>query len=29
LKVFWIWYAPGGKTDVLDVSSKLIEPMPK
>jgi len=29
LKVFWIWYAPGGKTDVLEVSSKLIEPMPK
>jgi len=29
LKVFWIWYAPGGKEEVLEISSRLIEPMPE
>jgi mannose-6-phosphate isomerase-like protein (cupin superfamily) len=28
LRTFWIWWAPGGKTEVLNVSSRLVEPMP-
>jgi mannose-6-phosphate isomerase-like protein (cupin superfamily) len=28
LKTFWIWWAPRGNTDVLQVGSRLVEPIP-
>jgi mannose-6-phosphate isomerase-like protein (cupin superfamily) len=28
LKTFWIWWAPGGNRKVLEVGSRLVEPMP-